>query len=221
MLGFTFKYEPFWLTPFTNKMYQLPNAKMGDQSFEEVKGGRVAVSGTIKSKDVDTLTKFAEQLPHIVCVINQDVLVYKYMIPDNGMIEFMSSVQETNCINIHIYDEAWAEESHRGTLFIRNIWKINDISRHDNYNWFVDIEHAPMDDLRGRLDHCGYVDYIFSLNEYINPQTYRSRFLVNNSATKAFQRIYESTGVGYGLNIFVCPVKTIKKIFDGVPEEWV
>lgn len=221
MIGFKFKYEPFWLTAYTNNLYQLTDAKMGDQFIEDVKGGHYAVSGTITCDDTTRLTKFAENLPHMVCIVDGNVMTYKYMIPGNGVIEFMTSVQETNCINIHMWDNAWASEPHRYTLFIQHVNEIHDISRQDNYNWFVDIEHKPMEDIRRRLDDCGYVPYIFTLNEYVNPTSRRSKFLVNNKVGKPMQRIYESTGMGFGLNLMVYPISGVKKLFDGVPEEWV
>ena len=221
MIGFKFKYEPFWLTSFTNKVYQHNEAKMGDQFVEERSDGRIAVSGTIKVSDKKKMEMFAAQLPHIFCSLSQKTIAYKYMMPDNGVIEFMTSEQETNCINIHIYDDAWADELHRGILFIRNVVKINEISRHDNYSWFIDILHKPDENLKERMNRSGHVTYYMTYDEYINPSTRRTRFLVRNINGRAFHRIYESIGVGYGSNVLVYPLNAVIKVRDGVPDEWV
>lgn len=221
MIGFKFKYEPTWLTPFTNKVFQLSDASMGDQYVEERTDGRISVSGAIKCADHDKLESFAAHLPHIFCVPENGIMAYKYMMPDNGTIEFITSVQETNCVNIHIYDDAWAAELHRGTLFIRDILKINEISRHDNYSWYIDIMHKPDENLKKRMERSTLVTYYMTYDEYINPTTRRTRFIVRNTYFKSFHRIYESIGVGYGSNVLIYPLQAVIKVHDGVPDEWV
>lgn len=215
MINQPFKDDHWLMENMSCKMYSIPNAQaIMPQAVSVARNGVMVVSGLIMCDNREHLIKFAEQTPHIYCRVEGTMLAYTYSQPDNGVIEFVISPQEVNCVNFRICDFLWMMNPKRNYLYISDVVNILEMSRWDSYNWLVGLTYIPQENIDSKLRECQYISKIFEVGAYVNPQEESTQFLVCNKATMAFQRMYEPIGAGFGRNFMIYPLHEIIKIYD-------
>lgn len=197
-----------FLPPNTSMLYQLPHAHREEHGFS-MHGNRYTIHGSIICDDRESVERFCGIVPRVEFMSQDYGLDYRIELPLNGHVEFLESPQERKCVTLHMYDDVWADMHHSFSLYIPNT--IDDIvlTRQSETEWAVDLCHEDLVDIEDRLTTCVYTKDIIRLKEYIEPNKFRTTFVIKNSTGLPLQRCYYPTSPRVRNSFLVIPVGSI------------